>query len=77
MKLIVSTFLVYKVKKCLLKSGKVTIMPSSDIAHPRAMFCQGDAEKMPWRRNKKCHPGSKSAKRSLHDKCEDEMDEMK
>ncbi len=24
MKLIVSTFLVYKVKKCLLKSGKVT-----------------------------------------------------
>ena len=25
MKLIVTTFLVYKVKKCLLKSGKVTI----------------------------------------------------
>ena len=24
MKLIISTFLVYKVKKCLLKSGKVT-----------------------------------------------------
>ena len=30
MKLIVSTFLVYKVKKCLLKSGKVT---------PRQSFC--------------------------------------
>ena len=27
MKLIVSTFLVYKVKKCLLKSGKVTLVP--------------------------------------------------
>ena len=26
MKLIVSTFLVYKVKKCLLKSGKVTAL---------------------------------------------------
>ena len=29
MKLIVSTFLVYKVKKCLLKSGKVIFLQES------------------------------------------------
>ena len=33
MKLIVSTFLVYKVKKCLLKSGKVNDLDVENIAH--------------------------------------------
>ena len=32
MKLIVSTFLVYKVKKCLLKSGKVNLFLCSLVA---------------------------------------------
>lgn len=30
MKLIVSTFLVYKVKKCLLKSGKVSMSTATE-----------------------------------------------
>ena len=50
MKLIVSTFLVYKVKKCLLKSGKVTFAPNKSYylgircptmlaAYARGLFC--------------------------------------
>ena len=31
MKLIVTTFLVYKVKKCLLKSGKVSLLKSRRV----------------------------------------------
>ena len=31
MKLIVTTFLVYKVKKCLLKSGKVSLLKSRKV----------------------------------------------
>ena len=38
MKLIVSTFLVYKVKKCLLKSGKVK-EPHSTYCLTMAQYC--------------------------------------
>ena len=40
MKLIVSTFLVYKVKKCLLKSGKVNL--------PTYSFVSGNGKILPW-----------------------------
>ena len=41
MKLIVSTFLVYKVKKCLLKSGKVKITKEYPMTKARALSEQG------------------------------------
>ena len=58
MKLIVSTFLVYKVKKCLLKSGKVKLLAGQGIFAPfgedvfndywMGYFNATDAQKLCW-----------------------------
>ena len=50
MKLIVSTFLVYKVKKCLLKSGKVKHINSNNgYKHPY-VFVHGIGKMFPYLR---------------------------
>ena len=53
MKLIVTTFLVYKVKKCLLKSGKVSLLKSRKVKEAFIRTCSSRGASMPkaWGHN--------------------------